>query len=455
MQKIKINNLGPVKNFNMEIKDFNLLIGEQATGKSTIAKCIYYFRIIKTSITDYLCQLYDTSSYNGADASKGFNSVLKKELKSIFISLFGFSWDLDERLYLKYEYTPEIWIDVKLNKNSKKKYISVRYSKALEITIQQLEREVLELHSQKSDTTTSLAFASKERLRNYDNIKNNINNIFCDFKETYYIPAGRSMITLLSNNRSMIESENLDLITRQFLQIIDSIHVSFSEGIRNVHKRYPDGERKFDVAKIADILIHNLKGDYQYTPGKEYIIIEDNETRNEKVPINFASSGQQEILWLLNQLYILMLKKENAFVIIEEPEAHLYPTLQKEVVDFISFFVNTCNSSVLITTHSPYVLTAANTLYCAGKLILSSPGTLKQTYEIIGNKRDINPDLFTAFKINKGGNVQNLVNEELQEITTEMIDEISEIINETYMDIFCLSSTAVQHNKNMEEHTNE
>ena len=80
-------------------------------------------------------------------------------------------------------------------------------------------------------------YASKERLRNYDNFKNNINRIFDDYKETYYIPAGRSMITLLVNNRSLIESENLDLITREFMRIIDGIHVAFADGIRNVHKR--------------------------------------------------------------------------------------------------------------------------------------------------------------------------------------------------------------------------
>lgn len=453
MQKIKINYLGPVKEFQMDIKDFNLFIGEQATGKSTIAKCVYYFRIIKTTLTDYLCQLYDTSSYNGSDASKGFNVVLKKELKSIFISLFGFSWDLDERLYLKYEYTPDIWIDVKLNKDSAKKYISVRYSKALTAEIRKLEKEVMDLHSQKPDTTTSLAFASKERLRNYDNIKHSINIVFDDFKETYYIPAGRSMITLLSSNRSMIENENLDLITRQFLQIIDNIHVSFSEGIRNVHKRYPDGERKFDVGKIADILIKDLKGDYQYSPGKEYFIIQDNETRNEKIPINFASSGQQEILWLLNQLYILMLKKEKAFVIIEEPEAHLYPSLQKEVVDFISFFVNIYNNSVIITTHSPYVLTSVNTLYCAGKLVLDVPDMTKQVYDIVGNKRAINPNLFTAYKISQNGSIQNLIDNELKEISTELIDEISDKINDKYLEIFYLSSN-VQPNQNTEDNKN-
>lgn len=439
MQKIKIEHLGPVKKLEMDIKDFNLLIGEQATGKSTLAKAVYFFRIIKTTMADYLCQLYDTSLYNGKDVSQGFNSVLKKELKSVFISLFGYSWELDDRLYMKYEYTDEIWIDVKLNRKSKK-YISVRYSPKLSKEIKELEEEALILYDQKPDSTTiSLSYASKERLRNYDDIKNKVNRIFNDFQETYYIPAGRSMITLLVNNRSLIENDNLDLITRQFMQIIDNIHGAFSDGIRQVHKRYPDGERKFDVGKISEMLIADLKGDYQYTSGKEYIVIQDDESRNEKIPINFASSGQQEVLWLLNQLYILMLKKESAFVIIEEPEAHLYPSLQNKIVEFISYFANINNSSILITTHSPYILTSVNALYCAGKIIQNYTDVAKKVYDIIGNKCEIYPGNVTAFKINKDTSIQNLVNDSFDEINTEMIDEISDSINEEYMELFYLS----------------
>lgn len=440
MQKIIIRYLGPVKELEMDIKDFNLLIGEQATGKSTIAKAIYFFRMIKTTITDYLCQLYDTALYNGEDVSKGFRTILKKEWKSVFISLFGFSWDLDNRLYLKYEYADGIWINVKLYEKEKK-YISVRYSQKLDYEIKQLEKEALKLYEQKQDTSTiSLAFASKERLRNYDNLKNSVNAIFDDFKETYYIPAGRSMITLLVNNRSLIESNNLDLITRQFMQIIDNIHGLFSDGIRNVHKRYPDGERKFDVAKITEMLISNLKGDYQYNAGKEYIVIQDKESCNEKIPINFASSGQQEVLWLLNQLYILMLKKEKAFVIIEEPEAHLYPSLQTKVVEFISYFANINDSSLFITTHSPYILTSVNALFCAGKIIQQNSDLSKKVYDIIGSKCEIKPENVTAFKINKNISVENLIDNNFHEISTEMIDEISDSINQKYMELFYLSS---------------
>lgn len=439
MQKIIIKYLGPVRELEMEIKDFNLFIGEQATGKSTVAKAIYFFRIIKSTLTDYLCQLYDTALYNGNDVSDGFNKVLKKELKSVFISLFGYSWDLDKRLYLRYEYTTGIWIDVKLNDKGKKQYISVRYSPKLAQTLKTLEEEALDLFEQKMETATiSLAYASRERLRNYDNFKNRVNEIFDDYKETYYIPAGRSMLTLLVNNRSLLENDNLDLITRQFMQVIDNIHRVFEDGIRNVHKRYPDGERKFDVTRTAEMLITDLKGDYLYQGGKEYIIIEDEDNHSERIPINFASSGQQEVLWLLNQLYILMLKKEKAFVIIEEPEAHLYPKLQNEVVKFISYFANINSSSILITTHSPYILTSINSLYCAGKVLDKNPKYARKVYDIIGSNCAITPQNVTALKINKETENSNLINEELQELNTEMIDEISDSVNEEYMELYYL-----------------
>ena len=38
MQKVIIKHLGPIKELEMEIKDFNLLIGEQATGKKYSSK---------------------------------------------------------------------------------------------------------------------------------------------------------------------------------------------------------------------------------------------------------------------------------------------------------------------------------------------------------------------------------------------------------------------------------
>ena len=442
MQRIEIRNLGPIKNIDMDVNDFNLIIGEQATGKSTIAKAVYYFRYIKTILTDYLCQLYDAGTYNDKEVNGGFEKSVRKELKYTFVSLFGYSWDLDKNLSLKYYYTADRWISIKLAGKASKRYISLGFSAELKNLIHNQEKEALSLHGQKaSEAGVSLAYASKERLRNYDNFKKNVNYIFDDDRETYYIPAGRSMITLLVNNRSLIESNNLDFITRQFMQIIDNIHGSFSKGIKNAHKFYPDGERKFDVSKVANTLVSDLKGDYQFASGKEYILLSDKNGENDRIPINFASSGQQEVLWLLNQLYILMLKREKAFVIIEEPEAHLYPSLQNRVVEFISYFMNVNDSSVFITTHSPYILTSVNALYCGGKLIEEKPQLTEKVRKIVGPNCEIMPQKVTALKLARSGAVEDLIDHDMGELGTDMIDEISDGINSKYTGLYYLDST--------------
>ena len=54
MQKIIIRNLLVVKDFEMEINKFNLIIGEQSSGKSTISKAIFFFKEINTQIKFYI-----------------------------------------------------------------------------------------------------------------------------------------------------------------------------------------------------------------------------------------------------------------------------------------------------------------------------------------------------------------------------------------------------------------
>ena len=53
MQKIIIKNFGPVEDAEIEIKKVLVLIGEQASGKSTIAKLIYFFKGVPSYLRDH------------------------------------------------------------------------------------------------------------------------------------------------------------------------------------------------------------------------------------------------------------------------------------------------------------------------------------------------------------------------------------------------------------------
>ena len=441
MQKIYIKNNGPVKEFEMEVGKFNLLIGEQATGKSTIAKSVYFFKNIKTKLTDYLTQIYDSNSYNNVmQETTWFDKALKPELKNIFVKLFGYSWDLNPDFYMKYEYADERWIQIRLKRGERlRQYISISYSYTLMNEVKNLQTEVRGLYESKNSMEqASLALANEERRRNHKAIAHRVNTIFCDDKEIYYIPAGRSLLTVMSSNRAMMNSvANVDLITDTFMMLIDDVRKSFINGVKQAHLFFPVANRLFDVKDMSDLIIGIEKGEYFYSAGREFLKIEGSE---QPVAINFASSGQQEILWLLNFIYVLMLRQERAFLIIEEPEAHIYPLLQKRIMEFIALFANLDDSGVFITTHSPYVLTVANNLYYAG--VLTEEGMEREVYKAVNKNYIIKKGELSAYKLlhipeQQGGKrYVKLLEEDEREINSALIDDVSLLVNKLYTTLY-------------------
>ena len=430
MATIDIHNLGPISKYHMDIKKFNLLIGEQATGKSTISKCIYFFRTLKSELVEHLYSLAVDLSYAKENQ---FPRTLNKSMKDIFVQLFGFSWDLDEKLYLAYHFTENVDITLSLEKGKKeRKYIGIYYSDYLYKNIRSLERAYKKADQVAAD---SFSFASTERARLHKEILEKVNDLFDDKYETYYIPAGRQLLTLLASQKTKLDYDSIDLVNRKFMQFNESIQSRFEHGISNAHKFYPIPNRKFDTGRISSEIRSGLKGDYRVTSAGERLRLDN----GNDIPVNYASSGQQEILWLYNQLYILMLREEKAFVIIEEPEAHLYPALQKAVIEFITQFSNMNQSTVLVTTHSPYVLTAANVLYYAGRL---GKKFGNQVGRVVGKDKWIAPDEFTAFKLEQDEqghtNAESLVDDGTEELRTSLIDEISNKIGETYTKLYYL-----------------
>ena len=102
-------------------------------------------------------------------------------------------------------------------------------------------------------------------------------------------------------------------------------------------------------------------------------------------------------------------------------------------------FSNLNQSTVLVTTHSPYVLTAANVLHYAGRL---GKKYGNQVGRVVGKDKWIAPDEFTAFKLEQDEqghtSAELLVDDETEELRTSLIDEISNEIGETYTKLYYL-----------------
>jgi predicted ATPase len=91
-----------------------------------------------------------------------------------------------------------------------------------------------------------------------------------------------------------------------------------------------------------------------------------------------CSSGQQEALPLtliLKALTEINFIGKGSTCYIEEPEAHLFPFAQRDIVNLISLSFNrsVVPSQFILTTHSPYILTAFNNNIHAGELERSLP----------------------------------------------------------------------------------
>ncbi|MFN4953856.1 MAG: AAA family ATPase [Aphanizomenon sp.] len=82
MQKIIINNFGSIKYAEIEVKKILVLIGEQASGKSTIAKLIYFFKTIQE---DLFSQIYRDKQNQSLD----INSDILPPIQQKFYNFFG------------------------------------------------------------------------------------------------------------------------------------------------------------------------------------------------------------------------------------------------------------------------------------------------------------------------------------------------------------------------------
>lgn len=429
MQKLDINNFGPIPYCSLELKDFMIFIGEQATGKSTICKCVYFFRLVRDEIKR---DLHDIIS-NGLVEGKDFSLAINNRLRFVFNSMFGFT-KLQNSFSLQFTYKESI--SLAIAKSESIKLIKFAFSMSLKDKIKELESFADSEYKILASLDNSQAYYLQlEKNKIFQSIDIMVNDLFNDAHEIFYIPSGRGLISLLTEQQMNIDLKNMDYITSNFLKLIQSNRPSFDVGLNEfIQSDYMLSKSQIINKKrrIDHDIKSILKGEYCYKDDKEYILI------NEKnyLPINYVSSGQQEIVWILNLLSLWMLENKQIFVVIEEPEAHLYPATQKSIIDYIALFANSNSNQVMITTHSPYILTAANNLLYAGRVGSSN----KEVDKVIEEAKWLKIDSFGAFMVGKSHEnyIQSIIDDELEEIAAEEIDNVSGDISKTYSAIYNL-----------------
>jgi len=117
-----------------------------------------------------------------------------------------------------------------------------------------------------------------------------------------------------------------------------------------------------------------------------------------------TASGIQSVTPLLVLLEHLSRNTEQAqSFIIEEPELNLFPLAQFELVKIL---VEKCAQTVgkndlVLTTHSPYVLTALNLLCYAYRIAQQDEATAKKVAKLIPRHCWIDPAQFAAYYVDR------------------------------------------------------
>lgn len=150
------------------------------------------------------------------------------------------------------------------------------------------------------------------------------------------------------------------------------------------------------------------------------------------------SSGQRSVipLFIILDSFMHSPKGDFTWAGIEEPELHLFPDSQYQVVSYFAKIHNKTSAHFQLTTHSPYILTSLNNLLYAGKLAKEQPEKEKQIAEFVPKEQWLDPDRFSAFYVDEGG-IRNILDYDpktkqgLGTIDADEIDKISETIGNT------------------------
>jgi predicted ATPase len=396
-ERLVIKNFGPIKSIDLELGKMTIFIGEQATGKSAIAKVLAVCRYF-----DYLTTAISSNNNVTIDFNNNFENGLKE-------------WGLLEYVADKtaIEYECANYTLTGIGTKSVNSYAILEKENG-EIEKKQLENK-RHFHFQiiKCSSEFSNLFDAVEELK----IKSNIgiftklpvsfyqNQVAKVMDNPFYIPTERGLQSIFSLGKSSIQN------------ISDSLFNQFAK--MDMFAR--DFNKETEI-KPLNILYKNVNG-------QGFI---KNERQNEFSSLFNGASGYQSIIpvVLAVKYYSENRRKKKTFIV-EEPELNLFPKAQKKLMEFFVENINQNGHSFLLPTHSPYFLSAINDLLMAYKKGQKNPTEVEK---IVNKACWLNPADLSVYEL-KNGKAFDIFDKKTGLISDNIIDDASDEMNEEFEEL--------------------
>jgi len=403
-----INNFAGINSLKIDLNKINILIGPQAAGKSVTAKLIFYFKSFIPEIR------------KGVESKENKREIDRNHINR-FINYFP------KETWPKNSFSIEYLVgETKMKIYKREKPIKLEYSESLKKLIKDAKKI---LKKEEDRLLNTKGISNIEISINYSNkfnelVKSDISP-FSAYNQLF-IPAGRSFFSNIQTSIFSFLSSNKSL---------DPFLIEFGSFYENF-KRFASDENTGEQNTIKDkdfqkLINEILNSNYLREKDKDFLL----HTDKRKVNLSNASSGQQEILPLLLILKILLrvsFSGDGATLYIEEPEAHLFPNAQKKIIQLLARVFNSSKNEfqIIVTTHSPYILSSFNNLMYAGSLVEKlNESKLEKALDIIPKAEIINPAILSAFSLDIKGQKVNLIDDETKLISQNILDGVSNEIS--------------------------
>lgn len=381
-ERIKVSHFGPISYLDIEIKRLTLFIGSQGSGKSTVSKLLTIFRDI----------LWRYSVVRDGDAMKQFREM---NIDQYFYKDTEIEYTIDNFL-ISYSKGRFSLVDVQSPTNQD------ALTMALEQMLAKAGQEVM----------NNLGYTDIGKLK--DN-ETDMHLFLANAKTLLYIPAERIIASQLSDSLANIMASGIPL----------------GGQLKEYMSLFSKARKEFPQYKVPF-----LNTTYKFVNGVETISIGDEEKNG--LHLTSCSSGLQSVLPLLMIMdYCTRNKYFDSFVV-EEPEQNLFPSNQRELMRFLLSKWNNKkqNMAMIITTHSPYMLSILNNYLYASELGHDDKISREDVKSIIDERFWVNIDDCAAYSLgeemNGGEFCKSVISEKSHLVDFNYLDAVSIETSEEY-----------------------
>lgn len=428
--RLVVRNFSCLKNADFRLARVNVLIGPQGSGKSLTAKLLYFCLELLSNFQSAAEQELPIDQYK-ANVGKNFSQWFPPK-----------AWG-GERFSIYFESEQfSIRILRRLSKGEVADDVSVQFSPWFE----EVYRWAVHLHHQQrrrieTNDAEAVPWDIDRAYRIRDMVWKRVAKDLGSgaIRSQTYIPAGRSFFTSIGRLVAGIEQgASLDPVTIRFARML------FALREYSASQFYYARLGKEFLAKRKNMMMRLLGGEVRKENETEYVLMAD----GRKVPFACLSSGQQELLpmlLLMNHFTeidayskLRNLPEAGELLYIEEPEAHLFPAMQGQLMEFlIGLLVAQSRRNLFITTHSPYIMSKLNVFLKAGQLARRKKRT-QAIERIVRRETWITSEMLSAMAIKDGEFISLLGDDDL--IDAEYLDQVSEDISREYSELLELES---------------